>query len=66
MPTFAEQMVAKLEAMLLQNAGLAQVDVDGQKVAYADLEAKHAYWRRRMLRETGKVGTVSRIRLDRQ
>ncbi len=40
----AEQMVEKLQAILLANAGLASVSVDGTMVAYTDLEAKLAHW----------------------
>ena len=65
MPTHAQQMVAKLEQMLLENAGLTEVDVDGQKVSYADLEAKWQFWKGQVAKDKGRKATVSRIRLDR-
>ena len=50
MATFAEQMVEKLQAILLANAGLASVSVDGTMVAQADLEAKLAHWQGKLSR----------------
>lgn len=63
--TFARQMVERFQKILLENAGAVRVNVDGQDVEYADLEAKYAYWQRKLLILTGKAPTVSRIRLDR-
>ena len=63
--TFARQMVAKFQQLLLENAGALEVNVDGQDVKYADLEAKYSYWQRKLLILTGRSPTVSRIRLDR-
>lgn len=63
--THAQQMVAKLEVVLLENAGLDTVDIDGVKVKYADLEAKLDHWQRKVRGEQGKAATVSTIRLDR-
>jgi hypothetical protein len=65
MATHAEQMVEKLEQMLLENAGLTEVTVDGQKVAYADLEAKLDHWQAKVREQRSGKATVSRIRLDR-
>jgi len=64
MATFAQQMVTKYEQLLLENAGLTVVNVDGQQVSYADLEAKYEHWRQRVLKEAGKRPAISRIRLD--
>ena len=64
-PTFAEQMVDKLETMLLANAGVAKVVIDGQEVAYRDLEVKYEYWKKKVAKEQGKAPVVSTIRLDR-
>ena len=64
MATFAEQMVTKLEAILLENAGVQSVSIDGQSVSYADLKAEHEYWRQRVLKESGKRPVISMIRLD--
>ena len=63
-PTFAEQMVAKYEALLLKCAGLTSVNVDGITTSLANLEAKHAYWKTRVAREAGTRPLASTIRLD--
>ena len=63
--TFADQMVAKYQQLLLENAGAASVDVDGRKVAYADLEAKWRFWKAQAAKEKGRRPVISRIRLDR-
>jgi hypothetical protein len=65
MATFAETMVSKYETLLAENAGLTEVDVDGQKVAYAVLEDKWQFWKGQVAKEKGRKATVSRIRLDR-
>ncbi|HOD84294.1 MAG: hypothetical protein BWX88_05012 [Planctomycetes bacterium ADurb.Bin126] len=64
MATFAQTMMAKYQTLLIENAGLTSVDIDGQKVAYADLERKYEHWRKRVLQEAGKHPAISRIRLD--
>ena len=64
MSTHAELMVTKLESLLLANAGVTTVNVDGQQVAYADLEVKWRFWKGRVARERGKASTISTIRLD--
>lgn len=53
MPSFAEQMVTKLETLLLASAGLKSVSVDGEAVSYADLESRYDYWKSRVSRESG-------------
>lgn len=58
-------MVARLEALLLENAGLTEVNIDGQDVAYADLEKKWQFWKSQVAKDKGRKATVSRIRLDR-
>ena len=37
-PTFAEQMVTRLEALLARCAGLQSVNVEGETVTFADLQ----------------------------
>ena len=65
MATHAEQMVVKLEQLLLENAGLTDVDVDGQRVAYADLEKKWQFWKGQVAKAKGRKPTLATIRLDR-
>lgn len=52
-PTFAEQMVAKLEQVLLEAAGLQSVTIAGQVVTYVDLTKQHAHWKAQVAREQG-------------
>lgn len=61
--TFAEQMVAKYQAILLASAGLKMVSVDGQTVSYADLEEKYQFWVRKVEQESGTRGSVAAIDL---
>jgi hypothetical protein len=63
MATFAEQMVAKYEALLLANAGATSVAVDGVQVSYADLEAKYQHWSRAAARAAGTTPGVSTVAL---
>jgi hypothetical protein len=64
MATFAEQMVEKYEAILLANAGVQTITVDGETVAYADLEAKYQHWKRAAGRESGAKPTASNFDLS--
>jgi hypothetical protein len=52
-PTFAEQMVAKYEALLLEATGLKSVSVAGQMVTYDDLQTQYDLWKGRVAREQG-------------
>ena len=54
MPTHAETMVQKYEALLEANPGVTSVTVDGVAVSYADLEAKLAYWQSKLDGQRGK------------
>ena len=62
--TFAEQMVEKLEALLLKAAGHSSISVDGQAVTYSDLEAKYNYWKRQVARESGAKPLIADIDLS--
>ncbi|MCJ7543971.1 MAG: hypothetical protein MUP47_05300 [Phycisphaerae bacterium] len=62
--TFAEQMVAKYRQLLLENAGLVTINIDGQDVSYADLETKLEHWEGKVAKQRGRAPSVSRIRLD--
>lgn len=53
-PTFAEQMVTKLQQTLLESAGLASVTIAGQVVSYGDLQKQLDCWERRVAKEQGK------------
>lgn len=62
-PTFAQQMVTKLQAMLLANAGLESVMIDGIATKFSDLEAKLAYWQSKVDAEQGTRSRVTSINL---
>jgi hypothetical protein len=47
---FATAMVEKYRDMLLACAGLKQITIDGQIVAYADLETNYAIWQKKLAR----------------
>lgn len=63
-PTFAEQMLAKIEALLLANVGVQQCVVDGVTVQYVDLVAQRDHWRRQVQQEQGKRTQLLRVDLS--
>jgi len=63
MATYAEQMVAKFEALLQTASGLDTVSVDGQSVRYTDVEAKYRYWKREVAREKNQRPQAASINL---
>lgn len=52
-PTFAAQMVAKLEALLLANPGAQSITIDGTVTSFVDLEKRLAQYRAEVARESG-------------
>jgi len=62
--THAEKMVAKLEELLLANAGVDTVVIDGVRVSYADLEAKLNHWKRQVANEQGTNPRAATIDLS--
>lgn len=63
-PTFTEQMIAKLEALLLENPGVDRISLpDGRSVSYRDLKAELEYWRRRAAQETAARPRLASINL---
>jgi hypothetical protein len=62
-PTFAEQMVSKLETLLLSNPGAQTVTFDGLTVSYDELTDRYDYWRKQVLREQGKKQTFQQVDL---
>lgn len=61
--THAEQMVTKLEEVLLDTAGLNQVTVDGQTMNVAGAEKKLAHYKRIVAREKGTRPIAAGIKL---
>jgi hypothetical protein len=53
-PTFAEQMLAQIEALLLANVGLQQVTIDGVVTQYVDLQQQRNEWLRQVEKERGR------------
>lgn len=62
-PTFAETMLAKYETLLQANVGVKSVNIDGQSVAYADIEAAYMRWKRTVAREKGTRPSAAQIRM---
>lgn len=52
-PTFNEQMVTKLEALLLANPGATEIACDGGVTKYADLVARLQQYRTLVARDNG-------------
>ena len=65
MATFAEQMVERLEGLMVKAAGLDSITIDGQAVRYTDLEEKHRYWKAQVARESGAKPVASTVDLSR-
>lgn len=63
MSTFADQMVAKLEALMLANPGAQMVNVDGNQVSFRDLEKSYSYWKSRAARASGARPIAAQINL---
>lgn len=53
-PTFAAQMLAKIEALLLANPGAQSVTFDGSSVSFADLMARRDQLRKEVAQELGQ------------
>lgn len=62
--TFCRQMVSRYESLLLENAGVSSVSVDGVSVSYAELERSLEYWNRKLETAEGSRRRVSQIKLD--
>ena len=52
-PTFAEQMVAKLQELLLANPGAQTIVIDGVTTSFVDLEARLASFQAQVDRQNG-------------
>ena len=64
MATFAEDMVEKYQALLMANAGVKNVSVDGQNLTLDDLEEKLEYWSRKVAAANGTRPRVLQINLE--
>ena len=62
-PSFNQQMVTKLQALLLKNVGVQSVTVDGVAVSYADLQRELDHYEARLARENGTKPRIARINL---
>lgn len=62
-PTFAERMVAQLETVIEESAGLQSVTVNGTSTTYVDLVKQYEYWKKKVARENGSAPRVKRMNL---
>jgi hypothetical protein len=65
MATTAQEIVAKIEAALLENPLAEQITLDGQSVSMPAAIQKLEYWRTRVARESGGRRRASTIDLSR-
>lgn len=63
MPTFNENMVAKIQAALLESPLAKSVTIDGTNVSYDDAMARLTFFERRVARESGQRPLSSTLRL---
>ena len=61
--THAEEMVEKLEALLLANPGVQSMTIDGVTVAYADLSKQLRHWQSVVAREAGRRPSAATVDL---
>ncbi len=60
----ADDMVAKLEALSLANAGLKQITIDGTVISFDDLGRQLEYWRQVAARANSTRPRSAQIKLD--
>lgn len=63
-PTFAEQMVSKLETVLLESAGLKTVSVSGTVTTFDDVQRQYEFWKSKVAREQGRKPRLVRVDLS--
>lgn len=61
--TFAEAMLARIEALLLANPGASSVAFDGTSVTFADLMARRDQIRKEISQEQGKRPRIRTVDL---
>lgn len=57
-------MVTKLEALLLEAAGLQSIAVNGTTTTFTDLTKQHEFWKSKVAREQGLKPRLTRIDLS--
>lgn len=62
-PTFAQQQLTRIEAIIAESAGLQSVTIGNTSTSYVDLLAQRDYWRREVARESGQNPRVKRIQM---
>lgn len=62
-PTFAQQMLTKIEALLLANPGVQSVNVDGVNVQFTDLLKQREHWAKKVAQETGRLPLFQQVDL---
>ena len=62
-PSFNQQMVTKLQALLLANPGAQAISIDGTTTTFADLERRLNYFQSQLARELGTKQRFNRVGL---
>lgn len=60
---FAEEMIAKYQAIMLKSAGLRSVSVEGESMSLDDIEAKWTFWKKERNRIKGTKPKIAVIRM---
>jgi len=60
--SFADQMVAKLEALLLANPGASSITIDGRTMTYDDLTKQYEIWKNKAARISGSRPIIAQIK----
>jgi len=64
MPTFAEDMVTRIQDTLKENPGAKRVTFDGVTVEYEELVSQLEYWEKRVAKENKGKPRISKINLS--
>ena len=59
---FTEEMVKKYQDLLRASAGFDSIDIDGQRVRYADVLAGYRYWKKQKDLQDGN--TARQVQVD--
>jgi hypothetical protein len=61
--TFAEQQLARIEALLAESVGMTSITVGNTSVSYDDLIKQREYWKREVNIASGQSHRVLRFNL---
>lgn len=60
---FADDQLARYEALMAKAVGLKSVSVDGQSVAYEELETRWKFWKREVAKAAGTKPAAANVDL---